>query len=260
MWWMWIVGPIAVGFIYVLTAHTDRRRLIEAELFRKTAHLKLVKSAPSAFGGIFDEAGGGTAAALYEVLPKVAYVGIFDADVSSGSDHQTVVTKLAKPGPSFVARPLPLVDGQRSPNRGVAFPKDPEFSDLVLVEGSEEKPIRAWLRASIRDTLLEHPDVWLRVQGDAMAVTIYGALDAEGLSRLLEVADAIFAEHGPEGAASLLYEDDEAPAKPKEKSSKRVDEEPPVSPEAKAEGPAPKAPEGAKKGGGPKSSRPTKGA
>lgn len=234
MWWMWIVGPIAVGLLFVLTAKSDKRRLIEAEVFRKAAHLKLVKSAPTALASGFEEAGGGSQAVLYEILPKLAYLGLYDADVSSGSDHQTIVTKLAKRGPTLVAHPLPVVDGQRSPNNGVPFPKDPEFAEQLLVEGSEEKSIRSWLRASIRDTLLEHPDVWLRVQGDTMAITIYGALDADGLTRLLEAADAIFAEHGPEDAPSLLYEDDDALAKPKEKASKRTDEDEPEPSAAKA--------------------------
>lgn len=264
MWWMWIVGPIAVGLLFVLTAQTNKRRLVDAEVFRKAAHLKLVKSVPTALASAFEEAGGGSAAALYEILPKLAYLGIYDADVSSGSDHQTIVTKLAKRGPTFVARPLPIVDGQRSPNRGVEFPKDPEFAEQVLVEGTEEKPIRVWLRASIRDALLEHPDVWLRVQGDTMAVTIYGALDADGLARLLEVADGIFAEHGPEDAPSLLYEDDDAPAKPREKVSTRANED---DAEAAPKAPAPKAAtapkkpaESAKKGAGAKSDKPSKGA
>jgi hypothetical protein len=257
MWWMWIVGPIAVGLLFVLTAQTNKRRLQDAEVFRKAAHLKLVKSAPTTLAPAFEEAGGGSLAALYEILPKLAYFGLYDADVSSGSEHQTVVTKLAKRGPTFVAHPLPIVDGQRSPNRGVAFPKDPEFAEQVLVEGSEEKPIRTWLRANIRDTLLEHPDVWLRVQGDTMAVTIYGALDAEGLTRLLEVADSIFAEHGPEDAPSLLYEDDDAPAKPKDKVSKRADED---EPDASAKAAPKKAATGAKPDAVPKATKPSKGA
>ena len=139
----------------------------------------------------------------------------------------------------------------------MASPKDPEFAEQVLVEGSEEKPIRTWLRANIRDTLLEHPDVWLRVQGDTMAVTIYGALDADGLTRLLEVADSIFAEHGPEDAPSLLYEDDDAPAKPKDKVSKRADED---EPDASAKAAPKKAATGAKPDAVPKATKPSKGA
>ncbi len=214
MWWMWIVGPIAVGLIYALTTTHDKRRAADADRFRLEAHLKLVRTPPSEIAEMFVEAGGGSPIGIYEVLPKVAYAGVFEADVGAGSDHQTIVMRLQNAGPTFVARPLPVVDGQRAPYTGVPFPKDPELMEHCLVEGAEEKAIRSFLKRPLRDALLQHEGLWLRVSGKRMAVTKYGKLDVEGLHELLEAADIFFAEHGPEGEPSLLFdpEDEEVEA------------------------------------------------
>lgn len=238
---MWIVGPIAVGLIYALTTTHDKRRAAEADRFRKEAHLKLVKNPPSDLAEVFTEAGGGSPIGLYEVLPKVAYAGVFEADVGAGSDHQTVVMRLEKAAPTFVARPLPVVDGQRAPYTGVPFPKDPELMEHCLVEGAEEKGIRNFLKRPLRDALLQHEGLWLRVSGKTMAVTTYANVGVAGLHELLEAADIFFAEHGPEGEPSLLFDPEDA------------DE--PEAPEVEAPKQAAQPAKGAAKGSTPKSKK-----
>ena len=115
-----------------------------------------------------EEVGGGAVLAYYELFPKLAYLAEMAADATSGSDHHTVVAKLAKPGPTFTVRPLPIVEGARVENTGVKFPKDPEFMQLFVVEGEDAKAIGKWLKRSMREALCEYPDVWLHVRGRAM--------------------------------------------------------------------------------------------
>lgn len=207
-------------------------------------------------------AGGGQSVAHFELQPKLAYLSVMAANATNASDHLTVSGKLdvpsyaadkTEPGyrdagtearityklPSFTVRPLPIVEGNRIANTGIEFKKDPEFMALFLVEpfveggpqntGTEQeiaKAIRRWLSPPIRAALLELPDVWLRIEGRAMGVTVYGPADADKINELVICADVIFAEHGAEGGPSLLGDDEEdepeekAPAPPPKKAKK----------------------------------------
>ncbi len=222
MWWLWIVGPIAVAVIYALTAEVDKRRAAEGDAWAAGAGLKKVAAAPSELGRMFEEAGGGMPLRIYELVPKLAYLGLFDADASSASQHQTVVCKLDAPAPYLSARPLPIVEGNRIANVGVPFPKHPSFAELYLVEGPDHAAIKKWLVRPLRNALLDLPETWVRVDGKAMAVTLYGGADADRIDDLVATADVLFAEYGADGGPSLLPdldddgdEDDEPPPPPK---------------------------------------------
>lgn len=155
-------------------------------------------------------AGDGATVANVVLLPKLAYLTVRSANRVSSSDHQTVVARLAQPAPSMVVRPLPIVEGRRVENRGIQFDKDPDFMDHYVVEGTESRAIHKWLRRSMREALVEFPDVWLRTEGRLMSLTLYGEADAERLDELVATADALFAERGARGGPSL-FGDEEAP-------------------------------------------------
>jgi hypothetical protein len=227
MWWLSIVGPIALALIYVATAHTDKRRAAEAEKWRVRADAKRVNRAPPELQKMFKDAGAGAPVGIFEIIPKLAYLGVFDADLSGGSDHQTVVAKVERVEPAggkkasravaLTAQPIPVVDGARVENKGIPFPKHTEFTDSFVVEGDPEDLARAWLSSEVREALLDRPDAWLRVSDCAMALTLYGPADADLLDDLLFTADAIFAERGAEGAPSLLLDEEEPPPAPSPK-------------------------------------------
>ncbi|MFO0756006.1 MAG: hypothetical protein U0359_05925 [Byssovorax sp.] len=256
MWWLWIAGPLSLVVIYLLTGWPDRRRLAEIERWRASMGPKTVvrkekagyrstkeiidkrpgKGAkrlgtlPGPLKRMVDAAGGGDLIGHYELAPRLAYLSITSANSTSGSDLQTVTAKLEEAGPTFIARPLPIVEGERVPNTGVQFKKDPDFMAYFLVEtpGVEmplpppppkagapaaeppeppiAKKVRAWLSRPIREALLDFPDVWLSVQGSTMALTLYGAVSADKIHALVAAADVIFAEHGADGGPSLLGE------------------------------------------------------
>lgn len=274
---MWYVGPIAILAIYALTNVRDKRRDAEVERWRtevwpsregevvsasdyrgkpkvkpapKGPAAKAIAAIPAALHRMVDLAGGGQRIGFFELVPKLAYLAAMGADAMNGSEHQTVTAKLEEAAPNFTVRPLPFVEGVRAQNTGVLFKKDPEFMAEFLVEpfledsapskGDVAKDIRKWLSPPIRAALLELPLVWLRVEGKAMGLTMYGRVDAEKIQALVAAADVIFAEHGAGGGPSLLGDDSEvseseAPA-PKAASA---DEEPAPKPE-KAKKPAPK--------------------
>ncbi len=206
-----------------------------------------VTSMPGVLSRMLQTTGGGSAGQLidrFQLVPKLAYLAVMGADGLQGSEHQTVVAKLDEPGPTFTVRPLPIVEGERVPNTGVQFKKDPEFMALFLVERgldtnppvpadeALDKDIRKWLSPPLREALLELPDAWLRVDGKAkaMAFTVYGFAHTERIEELLAAADIVFAEYGAGGGPSLLGDDDEeeeeaegaakSVAKPKLKSPK----------------------------------------
>ena len=239
MLFLWLVGPVLVVVIYVLTASRDKRRAEEADAWAESQRVKRVMSVPSTVAHMFEDAGAGTPVRLFEIIPKIAYLGVFEANVGAGSDHQTVVVQLEEPAPTFTIRPLPVVDGSRITNVGVPFPKHRAFMEAFLVEGAKAAEIKRWLSRPLRKALLELPDVWVRVDGMGMAVTLYGstysprpskndpsvggaatsiyrAAHSRGMStvgfchlqKLVTTADALFAEYGAAGAPSLLLEDD----------------------------------------------------
>jgi hypothetical protein len=254
MTWLWFVGPLVMGLVYVLTGWRDRRREVEIERWQQQMVLRpvphqeggarsrgskpgprRVANMPGPLTRMLASAGGGVRIDTFELVPKLAYLAVVGADLMQGSDHQTVVTKLDEPSPTFTARPLPIVEGERVPNTGVEFKKDPDFMALFLVERSLEesaplaatgeandKAIRKWLSPPLREALLDFPDGWLRVDGKAktMAFTLYGPADAERMKELVVAADVVFAEYGAGGGPSLLGEEEdgeeeaEAPAPP----------------------------------------------
>ncbi|WP_437813484.1 hypothetical protein [Sorangium sp. So ce1078] len=231
--WLWYVGPLALLVVWYLTGlrgrHEARR---DSELVRWRALMtpkasrqrgaqrdarktvadidgpRPVRSAPSSLERMLDETGGGAVVARYELVPKLAYVEVVGPDSRNGSEYQVVLAKLAKAAPRLTVSPLPIIDGHRAPNNGVQFKKDPDFMEQFLVEGLEAKAIGRWLSARLRDALRDFPDAWLFVQDRAMALAVYGPVDAERLQELVIAADTIFAEHGAGGAPSLLFEDD----------------------------------------------------
>ncbi len=206
MWWLWIVGPLAVAVIYGLTGGRDRRRELEIERWReqmggieeeappqgyrdgKRSKVKAakvrpgprrVRLLPDALARMLTTAGGGEVIGYYDLVTKLAYLAVVGSDALQGSDHATVLARLDEPSPSFTVRPLPIVEGRRIPNTGVQFRKDAEFMELFLVERSVEggpvtsateendKAIRRWLSPPLREALLDFPNGWLRVDGKA---------------------------------------------------------------------------------------------
>jgi hypothetical protein len=233
MWWLWIAGPVvAAALVLLLTVWRDRRRETEIERWEimmseragRASDLKRVQSLPSALLRMVDAAGGGQLVAYFELVPKIAYVAFMRSDALNGSDHQTVVGKLEDPAPMLTARPLPIVEGERIPNTGVIFKKDPDMTELYLVErlieGKPEAPsgesldkaIRKWLSPPVRAALKDLPEGWLRADGKAMAFTLYGPADTDKLNELITTADVVFAEYGADGGPSLFGDDDEEEA------------------------------------------------
>ncbi len=252
MWWMWFVGPALTLFIFALAMGRDKKQAAAVERWRTNFGRKpelgeaagyrepqkrngkpqkgprKVNSIPGPLARLVDSAGGGTVVAHHELVPKIAYLSAMAADAINASDHYTVTGKLEEAGPSFTARPLPIVDGRLVDNTGVEFKKDTEFMELYLVdrfvegEGKATNPgdpadkaIRKWLSPPIRAALIEMPSLWLRVSGKVMSVSVYGPADAEKLRDLVAAADVIFAEYGADGGPSLVGDDeDEEPAGP----------------------------------------------
>lgn len=249
MWWMWIVGPLLIALIYVLTGARDRRREAEVERWRSQAGApipadqpptgyrdakkpasdarvgaKRVASVPAPLLRMLLLAGPGPVLAHFELVPKIAFLSSVGTNAVNASDHHTVSGKLEDKAPMFTVRPLAFIEGQREVNTGVQFKKDADFMAFFFVERSIEgmapasqsgdaldKAIRKWLSPTVRAALMDLPDAWLLVDGKAMAVSLYGRADAEKLSELVELADVIFAEHGADGGPSLLGDDsDEA--------------------------------------------------
>lgn len=246
--WLWIGAPLLVAVIYSLTMRSTaerRKRVREAEIWRASitperadetaaAHPdrpgpkgaekekeKEPKKPPPALGpprvpsiptqldAVLRHVGGGEPIAQYELVKGIAYLSLMEANQLAGSDYQTVTGALEARGPSFTARPLPVVDGVPVANNGVQFKKDQELMNLFLIEGVDAKAIGKWLSPSIRRALCEVPSAWLQVSGTVMTVTSFGALPADELDRLVELADAIFAEHGAEGGPSLFGDESE---------------------------------------------------
>lgn len=268
MTWIWFVGPPVVGLVYALTDWRDRRREVEIERWRKQADHPEVKrdessvyrskeaarprakprrvtSMPGALTRMLQTTGGGSGGNpldYFQLVPKLAYVAVMGADALQGSEHQTVVARLDDPSPTFTVRPLPIIEGERAPNDGIQFKKDPDFMALFLVERGLEgaplpadeaidKEIRKWLSPPLRAALLELPEAWLRIDGKAkvMALSLYGLADAERMDELLAAADIVFAEYGADGGPSLLGEDDEDQA---DEEDAAVVTPPPVKPKS----------------------------
>jgi hypothetical protein len=250
MWWLWIVGPMAMAILYLATDWRDKRRENEVEQWRagmgpRTAATrkaagyrdgkqvtppaggaKKVTSLPGPLARILLAAGGGERFGYFELVPKLAYLAVMGGDATSGSDHQTVIARLDEQVPTFMVRPLPIIEGQREANTGVQFKKDPDFMEQFTVDRTlepgflsagteaEDKAIRKWLSPPLREALMDLPDVWLRVEGKTMALTLYGPPSADKLNDLVAAADIVFAEYGAEGGPSLFGDEDDEAAAP----------------------------------------------
>lgn len=178
---------------------------------KKDVAPKKLLALPPAMTRLMELVGGGRHVASYELLPKVAYATFVTGDLAGGSDHQTIVVELADKAPSFAARPRPVLDGAPVPDTGIQFSKDPEFGAAYIVEGNtaQAKVIGKWLTKTLRETLLDTPEVWLRAEGKLLTITIYGSIRADKIEKLLEVADVFVAEHGAMGGPSLFMEEEE---------------------------------------------------
>ncbi|APR84809.1 Hypothetical protein A7982_10158 [Minicystis rosea] len=239
MSWIWIIGPVVVALLFVLTDRRDKRRDAEIERWRtRMGSPKSVNSLGGPYMRMLLAAGAGQRVGYYELVPKIAYLALLGGDAVAGSDQHTVVAKLDESAPTFTVRPLPILDGQLEANVGVQFKKDTEFMETFSVdrylEGSEsvpqpandalDKQIRQWLSPPVRQALLELPDAWLRVDGKMLALTLYGPADADKLNDLVTAADTIFAEYGAEGGPSLFGDDEEedaAAAPPKRQAASK---------------------------------------
>jgi hypothetical protein len=254
MWWIWIAFPIAAGLIFVLTRKVDARALKEIEAWRdalgarrsskrsstRTAYRdkadkkpkdrrpKPVGALPKELGPLVEIIGEGNVLGQYELAPKVAYARFVTANLLGSSDHQSVLVRLAEPGPTFTATPLPLLDETRHvPNTGIVFKKDPEFSEAYLIEAEARyaKAINAWLSKDLRKLVREHGDVWLHVSGRAMALSVYGTISEEKIDALMELADVFVAEHGADDGPSLFGEAERTNVKEKPVESEADDED-----------------------------------
>ncbi|HSO00092.1 MAG TPA: hypothetical protein VLS89_17485 [Candidatus Nanopelagicales bacterium] len=224
--WLWYVAPIAVVVLYLLTGlpgRHERRRDRELsrwfEVMRPEGDVegdvedgpRRVGRLPGPLAGVLEELGGGEQVAAYALHEKLAYVAAIGPDLQNGSEYQVVVAKLEEPAPTLRARPLPIVDGRPVPNTGLKFKKDPGFAGLYLVEcdARSQKAVTKWMSRKVRDALRELPYAWLVVQGNTMALAIYGPADADRMYALVTAADVIFAEYGAEGGPSLFFDEED---------------------------------------------------
>jgi uncharacterized RDD family membrane protein YckC len=236
MAWLWFIGPltfIALVLVFGIWPTKEERR-IHAELERwireflaplKSGKTRRVREVPPQFEPLLHEIGGGGRVTDVVLVPKLAYLAVRAADAETASNHYTVLCKLHERAPSFLCRPVPIVDGRVTELPGIHF-KDTDFRDHFVVNGDEEKRIKRFFSEGIREALLELPEVWVRADGKSLAVTFYGAADADLLDELVAVADAIYAEHGVGGEP--LFGDGgyrEAPAKKKGAPARLVSEE-----------------------------------
>jgi hypothetical protein len=239
------VTVIGVGVCLYLAWGSDRRGRQEALRFAQfparvgtnapdgTYRMAPVKKRPPGLttvelppwsGRALEGVGGGKVFTSYLLKKDLAYVAFVEADLTDVSDYVTVVLKLAERLPTFTVRPLPIDDGVRVPNKGIVFREDPEFSGEFLAEampGTKPADVRAFLAQEVRDELLGLPDVWMRVEGTTMTLTRFGRFDSKRTDELVEMADALFAEHGAAGGPSLLEPDGVEPRKTKAKKKKK---------------------------------------
>ncbi|MFO0550647.1 MAG: hypothetical protein U0271_19795 [Polyangiaceae bacterium] len=195
----------------------QRGRIEKEHIVREQMKLlKVVPELPPKLWRLILVIGGGKPERYLQLQKGIAYFAFVHADETVVSDYMTVLMMLDEPQPTFVARPLPYMDGAtaengRAINNGLRFKNDPEFTSEYLVElgpNADAKRVRAFLTPDVRDQLLELPNVWLHVERDVMALTIFGPFKNEVADHLVEVADFIFGEYGAEGGPSLFEPDD----------------------------------------------------
>jgi uncharacterized RDD family membrane protein YckC len=231
MRWLWFVGPLIVLLLLLWVSIWPGREenRLRAEVTRWLDELlgplrtkkgdkgRRVRKIPDLFHAMVEAIGGGTRITDAVLVPSVAYVVVRAADNVRGSNHVTVLLKLDKLGPGLSCRPLPIVDGRLADNRGVIFEGDDLFRDSFEVVGDNPTAIKKWLRPDLREALLELPEVWLRVDRDVLALTLYGCPDADQIDQLVDVADAFCADKG--ATSESLFG-----AEPKAKQKPRTDE------------------------------------
>ncbi len=229
MKWLWFVGPLLILATYLAVVLTstreDARRKVELNrwidellgplLVGKKQLSRRVRALPRELEWASRTAGGGARVADIVLVPQLAYLAVRATDAETLSGHHSVVCKLKKPAPRFVCRPLPIVDGHPSANGGVRI--DDDFGKSFIVEGDDGKGIRKWLDADVRAAIAELPEVWVHTDGATMAVSLYGAVDADQLDALVAVADGLFAAYGASND-SLFGEPDKTRAAARERS------------------------------------------
>jgi hypothetical protein len=197
-----------------------------------------VDSLPLDIARVLPTVGEGRPLAYFQLKRGLAYVAFVEADAYNGSSYVSVLMKLDEqslPGDgqlSFSARPLPIVDGKRSPNTGLRFKEDKAFSNSYFVDPgtSPKEDVRELLSDVVRDELLSFPSIWLHVRQDVMALTLFGDYDAGATDKLVDIADVLFAEYGAEDGPSLLEPDDVVGAgAPKKKKKKKASSTPAVA-------------------------------
>ncbi len=163
------------------------------------------------FADAIEQIGEGTVLRQYELVPKVVYARFVGGSAKGSSDHQTILVRLAEPAPTFIAKPLPLLDETTHvPNTGIEFRKDPEFFSTYIVEAdaANAKAIGKWLSRDLRALMCEHGDVWLYVKGNVLALSVYGLIRADKIEALVDLAEVFVAEHGANNGPSIYGETD----------------------------------------------------
>ncbi len=179
---------------------------------------------PPSFERVLPTIGEGKPHSYLLLKRGLAYVAFVESDAYNLSDYATVLMLLEDPAPRFVVRPVPVLDGKPSVNTGIRFKDDKTFSDAFMVElarPQDRADVMAFVSDVVRDELLTLPSVWLHVEGNVMALTLYGDFDAGAVDRLVDVADVLFAELGADGGPSLLEPDLSEQADPPKKKKKK---------------------------------------
>src|SRR5262245_10718358 len=191
--WLWFAGPFVVMLIYLSMSvwPTEEEKRIHRELLRwldeylgplrvgKKVKSRRVRNLPRELAPLVEEAGGGVRVSDVVLVPGCAYLAARAANGLTSTNQFTIVCTLDKVAPQFTCRPLPVVEGRATENRGILFPDDSAFSSAFIVDGAQSKVITKWLSTPVREALLELPEAFLRAQGQTMALTVYGSIDAD---------------------------------------------------------------------------------
>lgn len=220
MRWLWYIGPLLAALCYLAVVlgstreDEERKRHLARFIDQLLGPLRegkkqlgrRVRVLPAELAELVDTAGGGARVADVVLVPQLAYFASRAADGENLSAQHTVAFQLKKRAPTFVCRPLPILDGRPIENTGIVIDQEFGASFVVDAERGGEKAIRDWLDDDVREALCELPAVWLRTDGTRAALTLYGPIDAEAMEELVATADVLFAAYGP-SRHSLLGDD-----------------------------------------------------
>lgn len=254
---MIVSALLAVGLIYFVTGDPDPRKKKEFDEFRhfparreidanaspyrqlslrgqieQSRLLKRVETLPPPFARMLPIVGEGRAFGFLQLKEDLAYVAFVEADDHNVSEYVSVLMLLDEQMPTFVVRPLPIVDGARVPNIGPRFAEDAAFTAQYLIEldpKANPHAVKSFLSPIVREELLSLPAVWLHVHGNVMALTLFGRYDAESVDHLVDMADVLFLDYGAEGGPSLLEPDGAEPLGPPKLSKKKKKKAPPAA-------------------------------